>query len=383
MSIPGFDAIGRLALGQISEGSQQTLAVASQWSANNVPIKYAARDFYGFVNAPDNPNQFFGNDFSWWPQAPRPINFSKDWVAYCEAGFTIVPVSQIGIEFTPFSPPPPPPRYARDWIAFSGNLSFEFPVYTEPFSPFDIGRHARNSAVDWITQFGNISVDTLPNDPIPFTIFDAAPHPRNFSRDWVANTGIGFSFTPVSQIGIDFTPFSDGRHASNFSRDWVAYSGNVLVEAPPLVNVNFTPFSVGLTAKLWTRFGQQPQWWTYEFKVPPKPRLDRGGLGDWIPRHRHPSVYSQEYYDLLKKKIDDGDEDKLEELIEEIKRVVPNLLIPISRLIPGVTLPSLLQAPPFRPMPSLTTNPPAFRMALPHEIAADDEAVIVMILAEE
>lgn len=361
MSLLGFDAIGRLAIGQnpiagalpaVYGGSFGIWppAPAPPVSARNLLNRVQQRGFQDFVNAPGNPNQFFGNDISWWPQAPRPVNF------------------------------------ARDWIAFSGNFNVEAPVYSEPFSPFDIGRHARNSAVDWITQFGNISVDTLPIESFSFLPFGLGLAAKNFAKDWITYSETGFTIVPVNKIGIDFTQFSPGQHAPNFARDWIAYSGNEFVEAFPQIGIDFLTFAPGRAAKLWS--GQGPQWWPYYFNAPFKPsgRDTHDGGHLWRHwHHRRPSVYSQEYYDELRRlqKLREHREDDDEELIEEIKRIVPNLLIPINRLIPPLMLPSLRQLPPFRPVPSLTINPPAFRLATPEEIAADDEQIIAMILAQE
>jgi hypothetical protein len=283
LSLLGFDAIGRLAIGQN-------------------PIAGALPAVYG-------------GSFGIWPPAPKPVNFAKD------------------------------------WIAFSGNVQVQIPHVLPFFSPFD-----------------------------------PAPRPRNFARDWVAYSETGFTVVPVNQIGIDFTQFSPGQHARNFAWDWIAYSGSIQIEEFPLIGIDFLPFAPGRAAKLWS--GQGPQWWPYYFNAPFKPSgrdtHDGGHLRrHW--RHRRPSVYSQEYYDELRRlqKLRENRDDDDEELIEEIKRIVPNLLIPINRLIPPLMLPSLRQLPPYRPIPSLTMNPPPFRLATPEEIAADDEQIIAMILAQE
>ena len=198
MSLLGFDAIGRRALGQNPSGTGALPAVyggsfgiwppalAPPVAAIDLSNRVQQRGFQDFVNAPGNPNQFFGNFFSWWPNAPRPVNF------------------------------------ARDWIAFSGNLSVEFPVYTQPFSQFDLGRHARNSAVDWVAFAGNLGVETL----------------------------------PISSV---FSPFDPPFRPRNFALDWIAYSGSEFTEDFPTFGIDFLPFAPGLTAKLWSKFGQQPQ----------------------------------------------------------------------------------------------------------------------------
>ena len=334
-----------------------------------------------FLPAPGLPNVIFGYNHHWWPNAPRPRNFAKDWIEFYQN--TIVGPPAIWFPFSNFDPPPRPRNFAKDWIAASGNY------YVETTT---------------LSFFSN---------------FDPAPRPHNFARDWISYSEIGFTIVPVNKIGITFTPFSPGQHAPNFSRDWVAYSGNEFVEAFPQIGIDFskfdppapphnfakswieysefgftivpvnqigiefTPFALGRTAKLWS--GQGPQWWPYYFNAPFKPSgrdtHDGGHLRRWPHPRRHPSVYSQEYYDRLKKKIEQRDDD-VEEIIEEIKRQVPNLLIPINRLIPGVALPSLIQLPPYRPMPTLHMNPPPFHMATPEEIAMDDEMIIRMLLED-
>jgi hypothetical protein len=108
-----------------------------------------------------------------------------------------------------------------------------------------------------------------------------------------------------------------------------------------------------------------------------KPRDTHFGSDDYY-RRRHAPVYSEEYYDALRPRLEAP-----EAFYEKpVPLPVPNLRISISRLIPGVALPSLMQLPPYRPMPSLTTNPPEFRMATPSEIADDDEMIIRLLLEE-
>ena len=281
MSLLGFDAIGRLAIGQN-------------------PIAGALPTVYG-------------GSFGIWPPAVAPRNYAKDWIAF--AGNLKVETLPISSVFSPFDPPSKPRNFAKDWIAFSGNYYIETRTLSF-FSPF--------------------------NPP---------PKPPSLAKDWVAYSETGFTVVPVNRIGIDFLPFAPGR-----------------------------------AAKLWS--GQGPQWWPYYFNAPFKPSGRDTHDGGHLRRHWHhrrPSVYSQEYYDELRRlqKLRENRDDDDEELIEEIKRIVPNLLIPINRLIPPVMLPSLRQLPPFRPVPSLTMNPPAFRLMTPAEIAADDEQIIAMILSQE
>lgn len=129
---------------------------------------------------------------------------------------------------------------------------------------------------------------------------------------------------------------------------------------------------LGIAALGQLAFAQFPQFVTAK-------RRDTHGAGDYIPRRRHPSVYSEEYYDSLQPKLEAP-----EAFYDVPKNIpVPNLRIPLNRLISGVALPTLIQLPPFRPVPTLTMNPPPFRMATPEEIAADDEMIIAMLLAED
>jgi hypothetical protein len=282
MSLLGFDAIGRLALGQNPSGTGVLPAV-------------------------------YGGSFHIWDPAPRPKNFAKDWIAFAgNLGVETLPISSV---FSPFDPPRRPRNFAKDFIAFSGNYYVETRVLTF------------------------------------------------------------------------FTPFSNPPPPPHFAKDWIAFSGSVQTEAFPTVGIDFMPFSPGRTAKLWGT-GQPPPWWPYYFVAPFAPSGRDTHDGDWIPRRhhrprpfRHPSVYSKEYYEALRKKEERTEEE--EELLEEILQViVPNLLIPLSRLIPPVAMPSLLQLPPYRPVPTLTMNPPPFHMATPEEIAADDEMIIRMLLEE-
>jgi hypothetical protein len=107
-------------------------------------------------------------------------------------------------------------------------------------------------------------------------------------------------------------------------------------------------------------------------------KQDTHGAGDWIPRRRHAPIYSEEYYDALRPRLEAP-----ETFYEKPPPLpVPNLRISISRLIPGVAMPSLMQLPPYRPVPSLTINPPEFHMATPSEIADDDEMIIRLLLEE-
>jgi hypothetical protein len=242
-------------------------------------------------------NQFFGNDFYIWPNAPKPINRAKDWIAFSSDIIVGVPSF---FTFMPFDPAQRPRNFARDWIAFSGN------VFVETFPP-------------------------------PF----------------------------------NFLNFASGLHSKNFSKDWIAYSGNEQIEDFPRIGIDFLTFSKGLTAK---PFGNshQPQWWTYEIKAQFFPKRD---THDGLRRHRHPSVYSEEYYESLKEKKPPRERRKK-------KKFVPNLLIPLKGIIKAQILPTLTILPPYRPVPSLTIAPPEFRMATLEEIEADDEFIIRMLLEE-
>jgi hypothetical protein len=278
MSLLGFDAIGRLAIGQNP-------------ISGNLPVVY-------------------GGWFGIWPPAAPPKNLAKDWVAF--SGDYVVQIPHVLPFFTEFSKPPKPPELAKDWIAYSGN------EYIEAFP----------------------------------------------------------------QFGIDFTQFSPGKYAPNSARDWIAYSGSVQIEEFPQFGIDFTTFSPGRAAKMWN--GQGPQWWAYYISAPffPSKRDTHDGWPERWHHGRRPSVYSQEYYDELRRLREKPREDDDDEPIEEIRPVVPNLLIPINRLIPPVVMPSLLQLPPFRPVPTLTNNPPPFHLATPEEMAADDEMIIRMLLEE-
>ena len=274
MSLLGFDAIGRLAIGQ------NTIA--------------------GVLPA------VYGGSFGIWPPAVAPKNFARDWVAF--SGNVYVETLPISSVFSQFYPPAAPRNFAKDWIAFSG---------------------------DYYVETQTLSF---------FTGFSVPPPPPHLAKDWIVHSDIGFTVVPVNQIAIDFLPFAPG-----------------------------------LSAKLWS--DQGPQWWAYYFSAPffPSGRdtHDGGHLRHW--HHRHPSVYSQEYYDQLRRKEQREDD---EEAIELPPVKARNLLIPLNRLIPPLAVPSLLQAPPYRPMPSLTTSPPPFQMATPEQIAADDEMIIRMLLEE-
>jgi hypothetical protein len=273
-------------------------------------------------------------------------------------------------------------RFAIGQNPFVGALPV---VYGGSFGIWPPAVAPKNFAKDWVAFSGNLFVETLPIDS-SFSAFIQSYKSPNYARDWIAYSEIGFTVVPVNKIGIDFTTFSPGQHARNFARDWIAYSGSIQIEEFPLIGIDFLPFAPGRTAKLWS--GQAPQWWPYYFNAPFKPSGRDTHDGGHLRRHWHhrrPSVYSQEYYDELRRlqELREHRDDDDEELVEEIKRIVPNLLIPINRLIPPLMLPSLRQLPPYRPIPSLTMNPPQFRMATPEEIAADDEQIIAMILAQE
>jgi hypothetical protein len=232
---------------------------------------------------------------------------------------------------------PGPINRAKDWIAYSGAVIVGVPPYLTPFTPFDPGRHGPNNAKDWVAFSGNFVVETFP------------PH-------------------------VGFLEFALGRPAPNRAVDFIAYSGNEFVEAFPQIGIDFLTFSPGRTAKLWGT-GQPPPWWPYYFQAKFFPKRDRHD-GDWIPKHRHPPVYSDEYYERLRRR-EEREEDA------PPQRKPRNLLIPLKGLIAPVSLPSLLLSPPPPFVHSLTSNPPPFRMATPEEIAADDEAIIAMLLRDE
>ncbi len=59
--------------------------------------------------------------------------------------------------------------------------------------------------------------------------------------------------------------------------------------------------------------------------------------------------------------------------------IVPNLLIPIGQLFPGMELPTLLQLPPERPWGSLQGMPPPFRMATEQELDDEEEQLITFL----
>lgn len=100
---------------------------------------------------------------------------------------------------------------------------------------------------------------------------------------------------------------------------------------------------------------------------------------DHYIRRRHPPVYSEEYYAKLRPIVIEPEI----EIFEPARVQVRNLRIPLARLIAPTLVPSLRQLPPYRPVPSLTQGPPPFKMATPEEIAADDEMVIAMLMAED
>jgi hypothetical protein len=307
--MPGFDALGRLALGQLPS----------------------------FAAAPANLQEF-----DKWPPAPRPPHYAVDWIAFAGSPFAgQFPSDNV---FSRWDPAAKPRNFAKDWIAFSGNLSVETLPLDSSFSTFNPPAKPPHLAKDWIAYSGNEFVEAFPQVGIDFSRFEPPAPPRNFAKDWTAYSELGFTIVPVNLIGIEFTPFA-----------------------------------LGHTAKLWS--GQGPQWWAYYFNAPFKPSgRDTHDGGHLRHYHRHPSVYSEEYYDSLRKKIEDDDD--LEEIIEEIRRV-PNLLIPLTKLMAPVNMPSLVQLPPYRPMPSLTTAPPEFHMATPEEIAMDDEIIIAALLSED
>src|ERR1700691_5483274 len=101
MSLLGFDAIGRLAIGQNP-------------ISGNLPVVY-------------------GGDFGIWPAAPHPKNFAKDWIAF--SGNVLVETLPISSVFSQFDPAPRPHNFAKDWIAFSGDYFVETKTLSF-FSPF-------------------------------------------------------------------------------------------------------------------------------------------------------------------------------------------------------------------------------------------------------
>jgi hypothetical protein len=300
------------------------------------------RQALGQVSNPSPAQANIIGDFNIWPPAPRPLNFAKDWIAFYDR--TIVGPPAVLFPFTNFDPPAKPPHFARDWIAFSGDVYVETLPISSVFSQFTPPPRPCNFARDWIAFSGDYFVQTTTLSF--FTSFSQPPIPPRLAKDWVAYCETGFTIVPVNLIGIDFMPFAPGR-----------------------------------AAKLWTRYGQQPQWWTYEFKAPITPKADRHDYG-WPVRsyHRpHPTVYEQEYYDAVNKRW--VNEPAQEEEPAPVARV-PNLLIPINRLIKPVPMPSLIMAPPHRPVPTLHVNPPPFRLATKEEMDSDDEMIIRMLLEE-
>lgn len=107
-----------------------------------------------------------------------------------------------------------------------------------------------------------------------------------------------------------------------------------------------------------------------------KPRDSHGS--DHYIRRRHPPVYSDEYYAQLQPLAVSP------EIAAPTPDLVPvrNLRIPLSKLISARAVPTLHQAPPSRPVPSLTTNPPKFRMTTPEEAASDDAMIIAALLED-
>lgn len=108
-------------------------------------------------------------------------------------------------------------------------------------------------------------------------------------------------------------------------------------------------------------------------------QLQKRDTHDWLPKYRHPSVYTKEYYDSLQLK---APVEFYENPIEAPLVPAPNLHIPLTRLIAARPVPTLRQPPPYRPVPTLTVNPPPFKMATPEEMASDDEMIIRMLLED-
>jgi hypothetical protein len=108
-----------------------------------------------------------------------------------------------------------------------------------------------------------------------------------------------------------------------------------------------------------------------------KSRIDKHD--GYLPLRRNPRVYSQEYYDSFREPIEQLEK---EESVPQVARV-SNLRIPLARLVKPVALPTMRQLPPHRPVPTLTTNPPPFRMATHDEMMADDQMIINMLLEDQ
>ena len=130
---------------------------------------------------------------------------------------------------------------------------------------------------------------------------------------------------------------------------------------------------LGISALGQLAFAQFPQ----AILSQPKKR-DTHGADHYI-RRRHPPVYSEEYYAKLRPIVIEPEVEAPEPVLVQVR----NLRIPLTRLIAPALVPSLMQLPPYRPMPSLTQGPPPFKMATPEEIALDDEMVIAMMMAED
>ena len=260
-----------------------------------------------------------------------------------------------------------------------GIIIITYTIETYEFAKFDPAPKPPNLNIltkvrnDFITQT-NFQPVITPTTLYEFSNFDPARHSKNFAKDWIAFSGnyIAEIFPPH----VGFMEFSKGSIAKNVAKDWIAYSGNEFIEAFPTIEFDFLPFSPGRTAKFWGT-GQPPAWWDYYFKAQFFPKRDKHD-GDWIPKHRHPPVYTDDYYNKLRRKIEKEVEEELGIKLPK----TPNLLIPLRNLISAVDLPTLKNLPPFRPMPSLTTNPPPFRMASPEEIKVDDDFIIKMLLEE-
>jgi hypothetical protein len=96
--------------------------------------------------------------------------------------------------------------------------------------------------------------------------------------------------------------------------------------------------------------------------------------------HRlHPTVYDPDYYEALKPLAEPVE---LTEQPPPLIEPAPNLRIPLNKLHAGVNLPTLAKSPPYRPVPTLTMNPPPFRMRTPEENAIDDAEIIRMLLED-
>lgn len=309
-------------------------------------------------------------------ETPRPPRRNQnDWIAFSDIIISSA-VSPYLATFTVFEVGKKPANLAKTWTDFAGNPSIEYPHYPV-FSGFDPARGRKNLIQEFTSFIPAPAVHVLGE----FSPFDPALKPKNFSLGWIEF----YQQTTAAQITsppISFSPFDQARHSKNFAEGWTAFPSNLFqpTQTPgPLPY--FLEFSRPPLLKPWTP-GQQPQWWTYQFTFPPPPKRDTHDSGDYIPRwHRQtPRVYEQEYYDELNRlKYPPQPQEEIP-LVRPPPQ--PNLLIPVGKLIAGVPVATFHTSPPHRPVPSLTTNPPPFRMATKDEMASDDEMIIRMLLEE-